>query len=679
MHPVRSVVLLATWVSTATPLLAQAAARFDLDAMRRIVGVGSPRLSPDGRSIAFIVSRPNYKDNRYDTQLVLVDVASGAARTLTADRRGVSEPAWSPSGDRLSFVATAGTGDSAASQVFVLPMNGGDARRVTTAPSGVQQYAWSPDGQTIAYVTQDEAPRREGEEKYNNAFEVGNGDQYLSEPTRPFHIWLVPSAGGEPRRLTSGTWTVEFNLPPGSPPSPLSWSADGRAIAFARIPVPQTGSADSTTAWIVEVESGALRSLTGATRLEFTPTFSPDGRLVSYWQPRDLDWNQSIDIWVAPADGGAGHNLTQLIDRNLFLSEWLPGGQEILVAGNDGATVGLWVQPLAAGARRVPLGDLVISGAYGYDVDVGETGAIALAASTAGRPSELYYLATVDAVPRRLTSYNDTTAALALGRMEEVTWKNDGWSENGILVYPPDFAPEGRYPLVLLIHGGPQSASRTSFGILPQYLAAQGWLVFMPNYRGSDNLGNAYQKAITEQWGRGPGRDVMAGVATLRNRPYVDASRMAVTGWSYGGFMTTWLAGNYPGEWRAAMAGAPVTDWLSEYNLSDGNVSWKLAGGSPWTGDRQKAYAENSPITYAPRIRAPTLIMSNTQDFRVPTGQSYMLYHALKDNGVTASFIAYPGRGHFPGDPVRTMDVFRRWAEWLRPYLDGTGVAAAGH
>lgn len=678
MHATRSILLLAALVPIAAPLLAQDAGHFDLDAMRRIVGVGSPQLSPDGRSIAVIVSRPNYKDNRYDTELVLVDVASGAARTLTADRHEVSQPAWSPSGNRLAFVATSGTGDSAVSQVFILPMNGGEARRVTAAPGGVQQYAWSPDEATIAYVTQDEAPKREGEQKHNNAFEVGNNDEYLSETTQPFHIWLAASGGGEPRRLTSGTWTVEFNLPPSSPPSPLSWSPDGRAIAFARIPVPQTGSADSTTAWIVDVESGGLRSLTGATRLEFTPTFSPDGILVSYWQPRGLDWNQSVDIWVAPAVGGTGRNLTQALDRNLFLSAWLPGGKELLVAGNDGATVGLWVQPLAGAARRVALGDLVISGAFGYDVHVGKTGAIAFAASSPGRPSELYYLASVDAAPRRLTSYNDTTAALALGRMEEITWKNDGWNENGILVYPPDFSPEGRYPLVLLIHGGPQSASRASFGALSQYLAAQGWLVFMPNYRGSDNLGNGYQKAITEQWGKGPGRDVMAGVATLRKRSYVDARRMAVTGWSYGGFMSTWLAGNYPGEWRAALAGAPVTDWLSEYNLSDGNVAWNLVGGSPWTGDRQKIYAANSPITYATKIRAPTLIMSKTQDFRVPSGQSYMLYHALKDNGVTTQFIAYPGRGHFPGDPVRSMDVFRRWADWLRQYLDEPGVAAAG-
>jgi dipeptidyl aminopeptidase/acylaminoacyl peptidase len=290
---------------------------------------------------------------------------------------------------------------------------------------------------------------------------------------------------------------------------------------------------------------------------------------------------------------------------------------------------------------------------------------------------ELYYLASPDATPRRLTSYNDTTAALALGRMEEVTWGNEGWNENGILVYPPDFSAERKYPLVLLIHGGPESASKTSFGSLPQYLASHGWLVFMPNYRGSDNLGNAYQSAITAQWGKGPGRDVMAGIAVLKKRPYVDPGRMAVTGWSYGGYMTVWLAGNYPSAWRAAIAGAPVTSWLMDYNLSDANVRIATGlGGSPWIGNHLTAYAENSPITHAPRIRAPTLIMSKTQDFRVPTGESYLLYHALKDNGVTTQFIAYPGRGHFPGDPVSTMDVYRRWAAWLQKYLGDPQVGS---
>ena len=162
-----------------------------------------------------------------------------------------------------------------------------------------------------------------------------------------------------------------------------------------------------------------------------------------------------------------------------------------------------------------------------------------------------------------------------------------------------------KYPLVLVIHGGPRAASLETFRSQAQLMAARGWVVFQPNYRGSDQLGSAYQRAINNDAGAGPGRDVMAGVAVVKKRGFVDESRVAVSGWSYGGYMTTWLLGHYPG-WRVAVAGAPVTDWLDQYDLSDGNVAAAGSfGGSPWTGELMNAYREQSPITYAPRSGRP--------------------------------------------------------------------------
>src|ERR1039458_10128537 len=193
---------------------------------------------------------------------------------------------------------------------------------------------------------------------------------------------------------------------------------------------------------------------------------------------------------------------------------------------------------------------------------------------------------------------------------------------------------------VLYIHGGPRSASKQAFSSRAQLLAAQGWIVFEPNYRGSDNLGNAFQAGIWNDAGAGPGRDVMAGVAALERRGFVDAAKMGVSGWSYGGYMTTWLLGNYPEKWKAAVAGAAVTDWLDQYNYGDANVRRSAAfGGSPYTdAKRMQAYREQSPIYYASKIQAPTLILSDTGDFRVPITQSFQLYHALVDNGVPAQF-----------------------------------------
>jgi dipeptidyl aminopeptidase/acylaminoacyl peptidase len=201
-------------------------------------------------------------------------------------------------------------------------------------------------------------------------------------------------------------------------------------------------------------------------------------------------------------------------------------------------------------------------------------------------------------------------------------------------------------------------------------MAAEGWLVFMPNYRGSDNLGNAYYSAIVGDWGEGPGRDVMAGVAKLRKQPWVDRSRTAVSGWSYGGYMTTWLLGKYPDEWRAGMAGAPVTSLQDEYNFSDGNVGWRyLFNGSPWREEYARKYIEQSPITYATRIKAPTLVMTNLEDFRVPPTQAFTLHRALKDNQVETGLVVFSGRTHYPVAPVDGEEVLRRWLDWIKQHI----------
>jgi dipeptidyl aminopeptidase/acylaminoacyl peptidase len=201
-------------------------------------------------------------------------------------------------------------------------------------------------------------------------------------------------------------------------------------------------------------------------------------------------------------------------------------------------------------------------------------------------------------------------------------------------------------------------------------MAARGWVIFEPNYRGSDNLGNSYQAAINGDAGAGPGRDTMAGLEMVKKRGFVDEGRIAVSGWSYGGYMTTWLLGHY-GGWKAAVAGAAVTDWLDQYSLGDANVRRGQAfGGSPWTGGRMKEYVEQSPITSVSNIKTPTLVLSDTGDYRVTVTQSYKLYHALKDQGVETRFFVYPTGGHSPTDPVRSRDVDKRWVEWLAKYLE---------
>jgi dipeptidyl aminopeptidase/acylaminoacyl peptidase len=436
---------------------------------------------------------------------------------------------------------------------------------------------------------------------------------------------------------------------------------------------PHDGDNDKTIVQVLDVKTGKLRSLTGRTSLESCPIFSPDGDQVAYWYPRNGDPNLINEIWLAPTTtGGKGTCLTTDLDRCLLHSVWFPDGKSLLVGGHDGTTVALWAQPLSGKARRLELGRACPTWFYGMDACVGKSGAIAFTASEPNRPTELYYMASSTSAPRRLTDFNKEVAGRSLGKVRTIKWKvKGGFEADGVVTYPPGFDSNKKYPLVLVIHGGPQSASVERFNALPQLIAAKGHIVFEPNYRGSDHIGNAYMRAIVGDWGKGPGEDVMAGLEALKKLGNIDDKRIAVTGWSYGGYMTTWLIGNYQG-WKVALAGAAVTDWSDQYNLGDGNVQGRfLFGGSPWTGDYEKLFKEQSPITYARKIKTPTLIMATTGDARVPITQSYRLFHALKDNKVPVKFVAYPVAGHFPGDPVRQKDLFRRWVAWVDEHLKG--------
>lgn len=631
----------------------------------RMVGVSDPQISPDGRQIAVVVSRTNLEENRFDNELALVDVATATQRTITFDRRGIAQPRWSPDGTRLAFLAM----HEGKRQVWVAPMNGGDARRITKAANGVQQFAWEPNGARIAYVTADEASKNSDGEKHNKSFEIEADDFLISATALPSHLWLIPAAGGEATRLTSGTWSLPVARPPGPLPSPINWSADGKSIAFARMDTPHSGNGDTVRVALIDVDSGNIRRLTEAAVQETQPVLSPDGKLVAYSHAHNGVRQSENRIWTVASNGGSGVELTRDLDRNILRAFWMPDGKSLLVGAHHHTTTALWLQPLEGPARRLDLGDVEPTSGYNIDANIGRNGAIAFTASTPNRPRELYYLENANAKPRRLTDFNGAFEQLELGRAERITFSTEGFPLDGVVVTPPRYDPAKKYPLVLYIHGGPRSASTTAFSFQPQILAAQDWIVFQPNYRGSDNLGERVTVAILKDAGAGPGRDVMAGVEAVKKRFSVDGDRMAVGGWSYGGYMTSWLVAHYPTAFDAAVSGAAVNSMLDQYNLGDFNVQRAHSWGSPYRDENLKFYLEQSPITYAPKIRTPTLILSNTGDARVPITQSFAMYRALKDNGVTTQFIAYPLSGHSPDDPTHQSDVDKRYVAWFTTYL----------
>ncbi len=664
----------ASWLGTAllgVVTLGSVASAADHPVVRdlaRQVRLADPVLAPDGRSAALVETRADLDTDEYVSEIVLVDLVGKGTRPLTRARRHAASPRWSPSGDRLAFLAQDADKHE---QVFVLPMNGGEALQVTHAKDDVSQFAWSPDGTQIAYAATDPKPELKGEDKFRNAFPVGNDDYTITEAVRPTHLWLVSAQGGEARRLTSGTWSLPSSLPPGPPSSPIAWTRDGKSIVFVRQETPSTGDQYLARIQVLDVASGAIRSLTGETRLEGYPKISPDGTTVAYWRNRDGHAWEFQDVWLAPFNGGAGRDVSAPVDVNVYGTWWSADSRSLLVGGSTGTTVGLWRLKLDGSFERLSsAGDVMPTNGYWMDLDVGRDGKIVFVGQTAKDPYELYALDPGATAPVALTHVNDALAGLTLARSETVHWKGPaGRSLDGVLTYPASYQPGRRYPLVLVVHGGPNASSREKFGLLAQVMATHDWFVFEPNYRGSDNAGNAFFAAIYKDAGQGPGEDVMSGVEYLKRRGLVDDKRMAVTGWSYGGFMTTWLAGHYP-VWKAAVAGAAVTDWVEMYDLSDGNVTQiEATGASPYVGEGLAINRRQSPSSTMTHITAPTLIMSNTGDFRVPITQSFGLYRALKDNHVTTEFYAIPSGGHFPGDPVRQMDVFERWVGWVNKYL----------
>jgi len=624
----------------------------------KVVELTAVQIAPDGRSIALLVGRADYLQDHVVRTLELVDVATGAHRALTRGRKGLSAPAWSPRGDRLAFLADVDD----KSQVFVMPMNGGDAWRVTDAPTGVEQFAWRPDGGAIAYVSIDSEPKRSGADKYRDAFAIANNDYLARGPARPGHVYVAAVDGGAARRLTRGAWSVLV----GESASTLSWSHDGKAIAFARAANAILDTEDFSTAWLVDAASGAMHQLTAHTQYERDPQCSPDGIHVGYTYAQGDTQINPIELYVTTPGGGTGIDLTHTIDRAVADYAWAPEGDAVYVSTADGAHSAVFRVPLAGAPERVDLGGISVESPLAGAV--GQDGTLAFVGSTPTQPPEVFY-ATRGQAPRRLTDYNAPTQRLELSRAEAIEYDGpDGFKEDAILTYPAGYVPGRRYPLVVVIHGGPTSASLLAFFDRIQVLAARGWFVLQPNYRGSNNLGGAYQRAILHDVVAGPGRDIMAAVDAVRARGEIDPSRIGVSGWSYGGIMTSWMIAHYH-IWRAALAGAGVHDWIVDYALADDlSEDRVLFHGSPFGGDIAEWRAA-SPLTYARRIATPLLMLSDVGDARVPIPESYELFRALQDLHKPVEFYAYPVNGHYPDDPVRADDILRRWVGWFASHF----------
>lgn len=674
--------LIATWLAAAQGSPAQTGKHaVTFDDLMKMQRVSQPAISPDGKAVAYTVATPNLETNRSENNIWSASLEAGSVTQLTHSGRD-SAPVWSPDGKTIAFLsARKGT-----SQIYLLLIGSSEARQLTNVSGGTDIVKWSPDGKTLAFTSSvypdckdDACNSAHDQQKEKDKVKARTYEHLLfrhwthwSDGKRS-HLFVVPvEDGSRPRDLTAG---ADYDVPPDERGSTedIGFSPDGKELCFTAVTDKMEAISTNADLFVVPTSGGEPKRITTNPGFDGNPVYSPDGRSIAYHAQFTPGYES--DRWRVMLYDRQTHkheNLSERFDRSAINLAWSADSKTIYFEAEDKFLTPIYALSVKAGAEPRKIVSEGTNGAVSVSTD-GRT--MVFTRATYTMPAEIFAAAGDGSGVRQTTHHNDArVAALELPAPESFWFDGaKGAKVQGMLLRPPRFDASRKYPLLLLIHGGPQNmwASSWSYRWNPQVFAAPGYVAVMINPHGSTGYGQSFTDSIRDDWGGKPYADLMKGVDyVLEKYPFTDGNRMAAAGGSYGGYMVDWMA-VHTGRFKAfishagifekwSMYGATEELWFEEYDM----------GGTPWSNP--ESYRKWSALTYAEALgkyKTPTLVIGGEQDFRVPYTQSLEFFTALQRQEVPSKLVIYPDEGHWILKPLNSKYWHKTFLDWLATYL----------